>query len=89
MEERTCLVSSGATWLAMVDGSNRASQERPLRHKDLEDEDEPVAALLRVDYFTSAISNSIFSSSFTFTVPPATFTGVIPNSVCLKVADPR
>jgi hypothetical protein len=34
------------------------------------------------------ISNSIFSSSFTFTVPPAILMGMIPNSRCLKLAVP-
>jgi hypothetical protein len=41
------------------------------------------------DYFKSAISNSIFTSFFTLTVPPATVTGVIPKSVCFRVTDPR
>lgn len=35
------------------------------------------------------MSNSIFTSSFTFTVPPAMAMGVIPNSCCLRVALPR
>src|SRR5262249_7271246 len=33
-------------------------------------------------------SNSIFNSSFTFTVPPAMLTGVIPKSRCFKVHVP-
>jgi hypothetical protein len=33
-------------------------------------------------------SNSILTSSFTFTVPPAMLTGVMPKSVCRRDADP-
>jgi hypothetical protein len=43
----------------------------------------------RIDYFTSEISNSTLISSFTLTVPPAILTGVIPNTVCFSVVDPR
>jgi hypothetical protein len=35
------------------------------------------------------ISNSTRISSFTFTEPPAMLTGVIPNSFCFKIAEPR
>ena len=42
----------------------------------------------KFDHFISAISNSTFTSSFTFTVPPAMVTGVIPKSFCFNVADP-
>jgi hypothetical protein len=41
-----------------------------------------------VDHFTTATENSNFISSFTLTVPPAIFTGVIPNWVCFRTVAP-
>ncbi len=35
------------------------------------------------------MSSSIFSSSLTFTVPPATVTGVMPKSRCFNMTSPR
>ena len=35
------------------------------------------------------MSRSIFSSSLTFTVPPATVTGVMPKSRCFNMTSPR
>ena len=38
--------------------------------------------------FRSAIENATLTSSLTFTVPPAIFTGVIPNPLCFSTAVP-
>jgi hypothetical protein len=40
-------------------------------------------------YGTTTMSNSTSTSSFTFTVPPAMLTGVIPKARCLSLAEPR
>jgi hypothetical protein len=61
--------------------TSRATEARPMHLVNVE--------FLRLGYFISKISNSIFTTSFTFTVPPATVTGVIPKSLCFRVADPR